>query len=72
MDVLKLRAEFEQLDLSGRIVPETVTIDNIGFIADLRELIGHLWQKVIARKDDDQQRFAIKNLQLIMDYYRTS
>lgn len=71
-DVLKLRAEFEQLDLSGRIVPETVTIDNIGFIADLRELIGHLWQKVIARKDDDQQRFAIKNLQLIMDYYQTS
>ena len=70
--IINLRDGFEQLEQSGCILSQPATIDKIGFIADLREFVGHLWQKVIARKDDDQQRFAITNLQLIMDYYQTS
>jgi hypothetical protein len=68
-DVLKLRTDFEQLDLSGSIMPEPATIEKIGFIADLREFIGHLWQKVVNKKNHKEYLFAIESLHLVREYY---
>jgi hypothetical protein len=70
-DLLKLRADFEQLDLSGSIMPEPATIDNIGFIADLRDFIGHLWQQVVNKKNHKEYLFAIESLHLVREYYNT-
>jgi hypothetical protein len=68
-EVLKLRAEFERLELAGAIVSEAVIIDGIGSIADLREFVGHLWRQLVTRRGNAQQGFAIKNLQTIREYY---
>jgi hypothetical protein len=68
-NVIKLQQEFEQWDLSGRIVPEAATIDKIGFIADLSDFVGHLWRQVVKRQDQKQYLFAVESLRIIADYY---
>lgn len=67
--IIKLQQQFEQWELSGRIVPVAVTLEKIGSVADLRDFVGHLWQRVVNRQDHEQYLFAVDSLGIIADYY---
>jgi hypothetical protein len=68
-DIIKLQQEFEQWEMSGRILPESVTLEKIGFIPDLRGFVGHLWQLIIKHKDSNDFKFAVDSLHILRDYY---